>query len=74
MDAAVASYPSLNGKSVLITGGAKGIGRSMSVAFARQGASVVALGRDEEAGAELVGEAEGIRFLGCDVTDTDALR
>ncbi len=74
MDGAVASYPSLSGKAVLITGGAKGIGRSMSVAFARQGASVVALGRDEEAGAELAREVEGIRFKKCDVTDTDALR
>jgi len=70
----VASYPSLRGKGVLITGGAKGIGRSISGAFARQGASVVALGRDDEAGSELVRELEGARFIKCDVTDSETLR
>lgn len=37
----------LNGKRILLTGGTTGIGRAMLIAFARSGAKVLTLGRDE---------------------------
>ena len=43
-----ANYPSLKGKSVLVTGGASGIGRITVEAFAAQGAHVAFLDRDVE--------------------------
>ena len=41
---------------VLITGALTGIGRATAFAFANEGARVVASGRNEEVGAELVRE------------------
>jgi NAD(P)-dependent dehydrogenase (short-subunit alcohol dehydrogenase family) len=40
-------------KSVLITGGAQGIGKAMSLAFATEGARVIAVDKDQEAVDEL---------------------
>lgn len=74
MEAGAATYPSLAGKGVLVTGGAGGIGRAIATAFAQQGAHVAALDTDRTAGEALAGEQDGIRFLECDVTDTAALR
>jgi NAD(P)-dependent dehydrogenase (short-subunit alcohol dehydrogenase family) len=48
---------------VLITGALTGIGRATALAFARDGASVVASGRRDEAGQALVGE---LRALGAE--------
>lgn len=39
----------LENKSVLVTGGSKGIGRDIALSFAKNGAKVVVVGRDEEA-------------------------
>jgi len=70
-----ASYPSLRGKGVLITGGATGIGRAMSLAFAEQGCRVAALDVDAVAGEQLARElGTSHRFADCDVTETPALR
>ena len=41
-----ARYPSLEGKSVIVTGGASGIGAATVAAFAEQGAKVGFLDRD----------------------------
>ncbi|MBN1674592.1 MAG: 3-oxoacyl-ACP reductase FabG [Kiritimatiellae bacterium] len=43
----------LTGKSAIITGGAKGIGRGIAEVFAREGASVLIVGRDEAAAARV---------------------
>ena len=60
------------GKVAIVTGATSGIGRATAVLLAREGASVVAAGRREELGAELVEQAtaEGlpIRFMLTDVS------
>ena len=66
-------YASLEGRSVLITGGASGIGEAMVTAFAAQGARVAFVDVDDAAGAR-VAETTSARFLSCDVTDIPALR
>jgi NAD(P)-dependent dehydrogenase (short-subunit alcohol dehydrogenase family) len=67
------SYRSLEGRSVLITGGASGIGAALVEAFAAQGARVAFLDLDAERGKALAAQA-GARFLACDLTDIAALR
>ena len=56
------------GKSVIVTGGAKGIGRGICLAFAREGAKVICADVDEEAGNELSREVGEIRFVRADVS------
>ncbi len=50
----------LEGKTVIVTGGAANIGRGISLAFAREKANVVIADIDEEQGMKVAGEAEGI--------------
>jgi NAD(P)-dependent dehydrogenase (short-subunit alcohol dehydrogenase family) len=57
---------------VVVTGGAKGIGRATVAAFAALGDSVIALGRDGAALAAL-GESLSVTTRECDVTDEDAV-
>jgi NAD(P)-dependent dehydrogenase (short-subunit alcohol dehydrogenase family) len=72
-DAAV--YPSLDGRRVLVTGGASGIGAAMVRGFVRNGAHVAVLDLDRAAGAALAQElGPGVRFVECDLTDVAALR
>ena len=60
------------GKVAIVTGATSGIGRATAVLLAREGASVVAAGRREELGAELVEQltAEGlsIHYIRTDVS------
>ena len=66
-------FSDLKGKSVLITGGSKGIGRSMALAFAGNGSDVMIVGRDEKALAEV--KAEMNRFNSkCDYIRADLSR
>ncbi|MBO0661215.1 SDR family oxidoreductase [Jiella sp. MQZ9-1] len=66
-------YQSLQGRSVLISGGASGIGEALVEAFAAQGAKVAFLDIAAEAG-QAVAARTGARFVSCDVTDIAALR
>ena len=73
-----ASYPSLNGAVVFVTGGASGIGEQIVRAFAAQGSKVGFIDLDRERGAALADElAAGgatIRFETADLRDVAALR
>ena len=68
---------SLEGRVVVVTGGAQGIGQGVAVAAAGVGADVAVVDLDEAAAAETVAlvEAEGRRALavGVDVGDRDAV-
>ncbi len=55
---------SIKGRSVIVTGGSKGIGRGIASVFARQGARVMIAARGAEAARETV---ESLRSEGCDV-------
>lgn len=74
-----ASYPSLNGRSVLVTGGGSGIGAQIVRRFCEQGSKVAFVDIDRQASGELVGalSEEGLAaplFLPCDLRDIAALR
>ena len=68
-----ASYPSLKGEVVVVTGGASGIGASIVEHFAAQGARVGFLDVDAAAGAALA-KRTGATFTACDLRDVAALR
>ena len=73
----LASYPDLQGKTVLVTGGSRGIGAHTARAFAAQGAKVCAVGRDQAALERVVADitADGGTAIAvaADVTDATAL-
>ena len=70
-----ARYPSLEGKSVIVTGGASGIGAATVAAFAAQGAKVGFLDRDAESAAALKDGTDGtVDYELCDLCDIEALR
>ena len=74
-----ATYPSLRGRNVVITGGASGIGETLVAAFAMQGARVAYLDMQAEAGNALANRLskQGYpkpSFYECDLTDVDALQ
>ncbi len=59
----------LNGKTALVTGGSRGIGRGIVGALAAQGANVWALGRDAGRLEALKGDVSGVQTLAADMTD-----
>ena len=61
-----ARYPSLDGRAVLVTGGASGIGAAIVAHVARQGARVAFLDFDTASGGTV---ATGALFLPCDPRD-----
>jgi len=68
---------SLSGKTVVVTGGASGIGKATVERMAADGANVVCADINSELGETLVAEANGssgkIDFLKLDLTDDDAI-
>lgn len=62
----------LTGRRALVTGGGAGIGAATCRRFVAEGADVVVLDRDEDAGRALAGELAA-HFIPCDVADRDAL-
>jgi NAD(P)-dependent dehydrogenase (short-subunit alcohol dehydrogenase family) len=66
-------YASLAGRSVLITGGASGLGAAMVEAFVEQGSRVAFLDVDVTSGSALAART-GARFLECDLLNIEALR
>lgn len=70
-----ARYPSLDGATVFVTGGASGIGADIVRAFANQGARVGFVDLDAERADTLVTETDGeVAFAACDLRDIDGLR
>jgi NAD(P)-dependent dehydrogenase (short-subunit alcohol dehydrogenase family) len=73
-----AIYPSLHGRSVIVTGGASGIGAEIVRAFAEQGSNVGFVDFDVDRGrslaAELSAATKRVRFAPCDLRDIGALR
>jgi len=70
---ATVRYHSLKDRSVVITGGASGIGEELVKAFAEQGATVSFLDIDQATGIRTA-EATGAAFYPCDVTNIAHLR
>ena len=58
----------LDGRRIIVTGGASGMGEGLVRALPAMGARVVSLDLNADAGARVAGEA-GATFLGVDVTD-----
>ena len=70
-----ATYPSLRDKTVLMTGGASGIGAEIVRAFAAQGARVGFLDLDADGAAAMRETTEGtVDYEVCDLRDIDALK
>jgi NAD(P)-dependent dehydrogenase (short-subunit alcohol dehydrogenase family) len=66
----------LSGKTVIVTGATANIGRAIALEMAGEGVNLVAVGRDQDAGARVVAEAlergaGGARFLAVDLLDAD---
>src|SRR5215831_10648169 len=70
-----AVYPSLAGKTVVITGGGSGIGEVIVEGFVRQKSKVFFLDIAEGESRALAGKlGDGVTFVKCDLTDIAALR
>lgn len=73
-----AIYPSLRDRTVIVTGGASGIGEAIVEAFALQGAKVCLLDVQDDAAADLVARLHRSRnpamYRHCDLTDIAALQ
>lgn len=68
-----ARYPSLEGRTAFVSGGATGLGREFVAQLAGQGARVAFCDLDADAGAQLAAETDSL-FLPVDVTEVDRLQ
>ena len=78
MAGAIATYPSLKGRTVLVTGGGSGIGAAITRRFAEGGARVgfldIAVEASEALAADLAAAGHAARFVPCDLREIDALK
>jgi 3-oxoacyl-[acyl-carrier protein] reductase len=66
-------FTSLDGRSVVVTGASKGIGKGIAAGFARAGARVLVVGRDGDAAAATAEKlGHGASAFAADVADADA--
>jgi 3-oxoacyl-[acyl-carrier protein] reductase len=66
-------FTSLEGRSVVVTGASKGIGKGIAAGFARAGAKVLVVGRDGDAATATANElGHGASAFSADVVDPDA--
>jgi len=66
---------SLKDKSVIVTGGSKGIGRGIATVFAKHGAKVTIAARNEADMMKAVDEIAGdVRYTKCDVSDWNSVK
>ncbi|MCQ0092276.1 3-oxoacyl-ACP reductase FabG [Roseovarius sp. M141] len=66
---------SIKGKSVIVTGGSKGIGRGIAQVFAAQGAKVTLIARNEAALKSAASDmGDNVRYEIADVGDWDAMK
>src|SRR3954447_14464050 len=63
-------FTPLTGRTVLVTGGTKGIGKGIAGVFAKAGADVVVAGRDAEVGERAAREL-GVRYVQADIAKAD---
>jgi|SRR6185503_1993637 3-hydroxybutyrate dehydrogenase len=65
----------LNGKTALITGGGRGIGREIALTFARHGARIAVAARTAEQVEQVAGElGDNAIALVCDVSDPESVK
>ncbi len=78
MSSDIATYPSLRGRTVLITGGGSGIGAAITRRFAEQGSKVgfidIAMEPSETLASDLTSAGHAVRFVHADLKDIAALR
>jgi len=68
----------LSGKNAIITGGASGIGKAITMLFAHAGASVIVLELSKKSGEEVVDEVRkaggNAMFIHCDIADAEKVK
>ncbi len=74
-DMTMTDYLDFTGKTVVVTGGRRGIGRAVVTAFAERGAFVVAIAKNPDDGgfcAEYAAKGMNVAYLACDLSDRAA--